>query len=70
MIWAVALLAAGVGVFFRVEQVMPRLVEFSHFAAARWFIRFCFYLMAVVLIGGGVKKIIAFGRGRTGRSDK
>lgn len=58
MAWGVMLVLAGVGVFFRVEQVLPRIeAHFEYFTAIRWFVRFSFYLMGVVLIGGGIRKI-------------
>ncbi len=57
VIWAVALILAGLGVFYRIPQVMPRIEQIPIFAAASGFIRFCFYFMGVFLIGGGCKKL-------------
>ncbi len=57
LVWGIALLAAGIGVFFRIPQVMPRIEEIESFAAIAGFIRFCFYVMGVILVGGGVRKI-------------
>lgn len=57
LIWGVALLAAGVGVFFRIPQVMPDIEKIEYFASSIFFIRFCFYLLGVLLIGGGAKKV-------------
>ena len=59
LIWGIALLLAGVGVVFRVDQVMPKIVSIESLASAGGYIRFCFYFMAVILVGGGLKKIIA-----------
>jgi hypothetical protein len=56
-IWGVALLLAGIGVFFRIPQVMPRIAEIEQFGSAIFFIRGCFYLIGILLIGGGSKKI-------------
>ena len=55
--WGVALVLAGVGIFFRLPQVMPRIEDIAQFAGASGFIRFSFYFMALILIGGGVRKI-------------
>lgn len=55
--WGVALLLAGIGVFFRIPQVMPAIEEIEQFSSIAFFIRFSFYLMGVILIGGGIKKI-------------
>ena len=57
LIWGVALVLAGIGVFFRIPQVMPQIAKIEHFSGVMFFIRFCFYLIGVLLIGGGSKKI-------------
>jgi hypothetical protein len=57
IIWAVALILAGLGVFYRIPQVMLNIEEIPKFAAASGFIRFCFYFMGIFLIGGGFKKL-------------
>lgn len=58
LIWGVLLLLAGIGVFFRIPQVMPKIEQMESFSTSVIFIRFCFYLIGCLLIGGGVKKII------------
>ena len=65
MIWGIALVLAGVGVFFRVPQVMPAIESIEAFSSsfALLFIRFCFYFIGVLLIGGGSKKIYQYVRG-------
>jgi hypothetical protein len=57
LIWGIALVLAGLGVFYRIPQVMPKIASFKQFASSIWFIRFCFYFMGIILIGGGIKKI-------------
>lgn len=57
VIWAVALILAGLGVFYRIPQVMPKIEQIPKFANAAGFIKFCFYFMAIFLIGGGCKKL-------------
>ncbi len=57
IIWGVALILAGMGVFYRIPQVMPKIENIEQFSSAVFFIRFCFYFMGVLLIGGGSKKI-------------
>ena len=57
VIWAVALILAGLGVFYRIPQVMPTIEQFPRFSNASGFIRFCFYFMGIFLIGGGCKKL-------------
>jgi hypothetical protein len=56
-IWAVALILAGLGVLYRIPQVMPNIEQIPLFAAAPGFTRFCFYFIGLFLIGGGCKKL-------------
>ncbi len=63
-VWAVALIMAGLGVFYRIPQVMPRVREIAYFSGIMPFIYFCFYLMGILLVGGGVKKLIGLYRRR------
>jgi hypothetical protein len=57
LIWGILLLLAGLGVFFRIPQVMPEIKKIEHFAPYIFFIYFCFYLLAILLIAGGGKKV-------------
>jgi Ni,Fe-hydrogenase I cytochrome b subunit len=57
LIWGIALTLAGIGVFIRIPQVMPRIEEIEQFASVMFFIRFSLYLLGMLLIGGGLKKI-------------
>jgi hypothetical protein len=63
VIWAVVLILAGLGVFYRIPQVMPTIEQIPRFAGASGFIRFCFYFIGIFLIGGGCKKLIHQYRG-------
>ncbi|MBW1836809.1 MAG: hypothetical protein JRI99_07635 [Deltaproteobacteria bacterium] len=56
-VWGVMLVLAGVGVFFRIPQVMPKIEKIEQFSSVLFFIQFCFYFIGVLLIGGGSKKI-------------
>ncbi|OQY05103.1 MAG: hypothetical protein B6I22_08035 [Desulfobacteraceae bacterium 4572_123] len=67
LIWGIVLALAGIGVFFRIPQVMPRIEQIPHFSSVTIFIRFCFYLMGVMLIGGGGKKIFVFLKASNGK---
>lgn len=58
LIWGIALVLAGVGVFFRIPEVMPKIRTIPVFADMVPFITFCFYLMGILLIGGGGRKIV------------
>lgn len=58
LIWGIALMLAGLGVFYRIPQVMPKLAQIEGFANVMGFIRFCFYLMGIILVGGGAQKVV------------
>ena len=57
IVWGIVLVLAGIGVFFRIPQVMPKIEQIEQFSSVVFFIRFCFYFLGVLLIGGGAKKI-------------
>ena len=57
IVWGIILTLAGIGVFFRIPQVMPKIAKIEYFSSAMYFIRFCFYLLGVLLIWGGAKRI-------------
>ncbi|MBW2567773.1 MAG: hypothetical protein JRD93_06255 [Deltaproteobacteria bacterium] len=57
IVWGIVLVLAGIGVFFRIPQVMPKIEQIEQFSSVIFFIRFCFYFLGVLLIGGGTKKI-------------
>ncbi len=58
-IWGVALVVMGISVFFRIPQVMPKIVSIEYFSSgfAKVFTGFSLYLMAIVLLGSGLIKI-------------
>ena len=57
LIWGGLLVLAGIGVFFRIPQVMPKIKEIESFSSAIWFIYICFYLLGILLIIGGGRKL-------------
>jgi hypothetical protein len=63
-VWGVLLVLAGIGVFYRIPQVMPQIEKIEQFSSVMFFIRFCFYFLGVLLIGGGLKKVYNY-YGRT-----
>ena len=64
LVWGIVLIIAGLGVFYRIPQVMPRVRQITYFSGIMPFIYFCFYLMGVLLVGGGVKKLVDIYRRR------
>ena len=57
LVWGSLLVLAGIGVFFRIPQVMPKIKTIEYFSSAIWFIYLCFYLLGGLLILGGGRKI-------------
>ncbi len=57
-VWGALLVIMGIGVFFRIPQVMPRIEQIEYFSSIIWFVKFSFYLIGMLLIGGGIKKLI------------
>ena len=60
LIWSVLLMLAGIGLFFRIPQLMPGVKKIEQFAAFIYFIYFCFYLLAILLIAGGGRKVYTY----------
>ncbi|MDM8536610.1 hypothetical protein QUF70_07650 [Desulfobacterales bacterium HSG17] len=57
MVWGVMLVLAGIGVFIEIPQKMPQIEKMGSFSSMMVFVYFCFYLLGVLLIGGGAKKL-------------
>jgi len=57
IIWGVALVVMGTALFFRIPRVMPQIKQIEQFSSVTYFIQFCMYLMGVLLISGGARKI-------------
>lgn len=62
--WGVLLVLAGVGLCFRIPQVMPQIRQIEYFSGVIPFIYFCLYFVAVFLIAGGVRKLLLYQRRR------
>jgi hypothetical protein len=60
LIWAGVLVSAGIGVFLEIPQKMSQLVQLWQSPAKIWAARICFYLLGILLIGGGIRKIIKY----------
>ncbi len=57
LVWGLALLAMGIGVFLAAPHKMAELEKVTQ-SSLLYFGRFCIYLLSIILVGGGVKKII------------
>jgi hypothetical protein len=59
IVWGAALLIMGVAFLFQIPQVIPRVAQIEQYSNSivLIIIRFCMYLVAVLLIGGGGRKL-------------
>jgi hypothetical protein len=58
LIWGIVLIGAGIGIFFAMPGKMAQLQRAGHTDFFILVTRLCFYLIAVLLIGGGAGKIL------------
>ncbi|OQX62844.1 MAG: hypothetical protein B5M56_04950 [Desulfococcus sp. 4484_241] len=56
-VWGWLLVLMGCGVVFRVHQLAPQIDQIAGSQPKAFFIRICIYIMAILLVGGGIKKI-------------
>jgi hypothetical protein len=68
LIWGVLLVLAGIGLFFRIPQLMPGIKKIEQFSP--FIIYFCLYLVAVLLIAGGGRKIYTYLRQANGKKSR
>lgn len=60
LIWGVALTLMGLAFFSRISGIMEQVKEIEYLVSAQLFIRIAFYLMAIILLSGGIRKIYRF----------
>ncbi|MCK5311475.1 MAG: hypothetical protein KAJ62_05170 [Desulfobacteraceae bacterium] len=60
MIYGVVLILVGIGVFYRIPAVMPKVMEINYFSDAILVIEFSFYLLGGLVVLAGAKKIFKF----------
>lgn len=60
LVWGAALAFMGLAFFFRIPGIMEQVKQMDYLFSVQVFLRFCFYLMAVILVSGGCKKIYSF----------
>jgi uncharacterized membrane protein HdeD (DUF308 family) len=60
LIWAVVLMSVGVAVFLEIPRKMSQLVQLWQSPAKIWAFKICFYLVGILLVGGGIRKMIQY----------
>ena len=70
LVWGIALAAAGIGLFFRFPERIPQLLEtYGSFAAMKYFVYFVCYLVAILLVIGGSRKIYDYFKASNGEDE-
>ncbi len=58
LIWGGLLILAGLGVFYRIPEIIRKIQIIEQFSGnGIYFAYFCFYFIGTMLVGGGIKKI-------------
>ena len=57
LVWGCLLTLMGIALIFRIPQIIPKIKQIEFYGPVRYFIYFCLYLIAVILIAQGAKKI-------------
>jgi hypothetical protein len=57
-VWGLALFVMGIAFFFQIPDIMSRISEISYFQGVLTFMRICLYIMSILLIGGGLQKLM------------
>jgi hypothetical protein len=57
LIWGVLLALMGITLIARSPQIMERIEQIEYYTPISWLIRVMIYFIALILIGGGSKKI-------------
>jgi hypothetical protein len=57
IVWGALLLIAGMGLFARIPQLMSDIEQVHVHSKDMPFKRICLYLIGLVLVGGGIRKI-------------
>jgi len=55
LIWGFVLISAGIMMFIHIPQKLAEIRQ--HFSSGIFFLRFCFYMISILLVFGGIKKI-------------
>lgn len=55
--YGVLLIAVGLGVFYRIPQVMPQVSEIEFFREKLGLVKFCFYMLGALLLLAGTIRV-------------
>jgi len=58
LVWGLALVVMGMAFLFHAQSVIDRIFVSADAGSFHFFIRTCMFFMSIILIGGGLKKLI------------
>jgi len=51
--YGIVLIAVGLGVFYRIPEVMEQVANIAFFSSKLFIVRFCFYMLGIFLVIAG-----------------
>lgn len=60
LVWAGVLMSVGVAVLLEIPRKMTQLDQLYQSPAKIWAFKICFYLVGILLVGGGIRKVIQY----------
>jgi hypothetical protein len=57
IVWGVLLSLMGIAMILHIPHKMAQIVQIEHYAAIEWLIRITLYVVALMLLAGGSRKI-------------
>lgn len=57
IVWGGLIFGMGTALLFRVQSIIPEIEQVDAFSSDITFKRICLYLIGIILMGGGIKKI-------------
>ena len=60
LVWAGVLMSVGVAVFLEIPRKMSQLNQLYQSPAKIWAFKICFYLVGILLVGGGIRKTVQY----------
>jgi uncharacterized membrane protein HdeD (DUF308 family) len=60
LVWAGVLMSVGVAVFLEIPRKMSQLAQLYQSSAKILAYKICFYLVGILLVGGGIRKAVSY----------
>lgn len=60
LVLAGVLMSVGIAVFLEIPRKMSQLEQLNQSSAKIWAFKICFYLVGILLVGGGIRKAVLY----------